>query len=55
MKGDMLVRLGEDVARLGKPLHLGEGRLCLGKPVTGKQWYVMTCLGPVRGLVCDWL
>ena len=28
-----LVRLGEGVS-LGEPLHLGYGRLCLGKPVT---------------------
>ena len=31
---DFLVRLGEGVARLGEPLHLSEGRLYLGKPMT---------------------
>ena len=33
-KFDILVRLGEAVARLGEPLHLGEGRLRLGELVT---------------------
>ena len=31
---EFLVRLGEGVARLGKPLFLGEGRLHLGEPAT---------------------
>ena len=31
---EFLVRLGEGVARLGKPLCLGKGRLRLGEPVT---------------------
>ena len=28
---EFLVRLGKGVARLNEPLHLGEGRLRLGK------------------------
>ena len=31
---DFLVHLGGGVAHLGEPLRLGEGRLCLGEPMT---------------------
>ena len=33
-KWDFLVRLGEAIAHLGEPLHLGEGRIRLGEPMT---------------------
>ena len=32
-------------ARLGEPLRLGEGRLCLGEPVTVLTHVFMACLG----------
>ena len=34
-------------ARLGEPLRLGEGRLCLGEPVTVLRHVFMACLGSV--------
>ena len=44
---ESLVGLGEGFARIGEPLHLGEGRLLLCELVIVLRLVFMACLGSV--------